>query len=219
MANYKEYMLQDMDNKGKIRCIGLFELEEVPEQATQKGNIGSEVWNMSYDWQTWSKIVPIDSDIDFSDHDNKLKIEKHIKFYSRTIAFGWLSNFARYPQMINGILYKSNEHYYQSKKAKYPETEKWIRNSPSAFLSMKAGRSLREGKDLTPGWQELKLEVMMEGLRAKFKHPMLRILLLKTGERTLHEDSPTDMYWGIKGQDMLGKLIMGIRDEIRNGEI
>jgi predicted NAD-dependent protein-ADP-ribosyltransferase YbiA (DUF1768 family) len=56
---------------------------------------------------------------------------------------------------------------------------------------------------------------MMEALRHKFyKDPDLMRELIETTPRPLHEDSPYDMYWGIKGKDMLGKMLMSLRDEI-----
>ena len=83
---------------------------------------------------------------------------------------------------------------------------------------MKAGRSLRK-KEMVENWDEIKADIMLKGLRAKFKNPELRKKLLATGNLPLHENSPTDMYWGIKGKDMLGKLIMKVREEIRLGKI
>jgi predicted NAD-dependent protein-ADP-ribosyltransferase YbiA (DUF1768 family) len=46
----------------------------------------------------------------------------------------------------------------------------------------------------------------------------LKEKLLATGDAILHEDSPTDVFWGKKGEDWLGKLLMKVRDEIRRFE-
>ncbi len=60
---------------------------------------------------------------------------------------------------------------------------------------------------------------MKNGLRAKFtQNSDLKEKLLATGNAVLHEDSPTDMIWGAKGKDMLGKLLMQIREELRTLE-
>ena len=83
---------------------------------------------------------------------------------------------------------------------------------------MEAGRSLRKNKELIDGWDDRKVEIMLKGLRAKFSQSkMLREALLETGNATIHENSPTDMFWGIKGEDMLGKLLMKVREELKNG--
>ena len=139
---------------------------------------------------------------------------KEINFYSSKKDYSWLSNFWKCPQIINGISYPTNEHYYQSKKALYPHLQKWIREAPTPYLAMKAGRALRQ-KNMTYDWDSRKVDIMLNGLRAKFKDPELRQKLLDTGDAVLHEDSPSDIFWGKKGKDMLGKLLMQVRDEIR----
>jgi len=142
---------------------------------------------------------------------------EEINFYTRNSEYGWCSNFWRVPQCVDGVWYPTNEHFYQSMKAKYPATQEWIRLAPSAFLAMKAGRMLRPGKDGVMGWDDVKVGIMMVGLRAKFLHNVeLRDKLLGTGASPIHEDSPTDMIWGKKGQDLLGRCLMQVREEIRN---
>jgi len=144
-------------------------------------------------------------------------INKYILFYSRNKEYGWLSNFERATQMVDGLYYQTNEHYYQSQKGKTERIRFWIRSAPNPFLAMKAGRSLRK-KEIIPYWDAKKLLIMKKGLRAKFdQNSLLAKKLLATGNATLHENSPTDMFWGIKGKDMLGKLLMQVRGELKNG--
>lgn len=139
-----------------------------------------------------------------------------INFYFRKDKFGWLSNFERTTVVVKEIHYPSNEHYYQAQKAKDMETHLWIRTAPSPYLAMVAGRGLRE-KEIVEKWNEKKVGVMLMGLRAKFRqNDDLREKLLATGDAVIHEDSHTDMFWGKKGEDMLGKLLMHVREEIRN---
>lgn len=138
-----------------------------------------------------------------------------INFYSRKLLFGFLSNFHRYPQVVDGVEFPTNEHYFQAHKALSPEVFDWIASAPSPYLAMKAGRTLRKGKEFRSGWDEIKVEIMLRGLRHKFKDPHLRNRLLATGDAILHEDSPTDKFWGKKGEDWLGRLLMQVRDEIR----
>jgi ribA/ribD-fused uncharacterized protein len=79
---------------------------------------------------------------------------------------------------------------------------------------------------MRPNWDQEKFEVMRTGLRAKFAVPRLRDLLLSTGDRPLYEDSPSDRIWGTGAQvgtgpglNLMGKLLMEIRTELRNPEI
>jgi ribA/ribD-fused uncharacterized protein len=144
-----------------------------------------------------------------------IKMPKEIYFYTRKCEYGWMSNFDHCFQLVGIRMYRTNEHYYQSMKATDEKIAKWIAEAPTAYLAMVAGRNLREG-EFKPNWDEIKTDVMLTGLRAKFKDPALRAALLNTGDAIIHEDSPTDMFWGVKGQDMLGKLLMQVREEIRN---
>ena len=141
---------------------------------------------------------------------------REINFYFRKKKYGWLSNFERCTEEVGGVWYQTNEHFYQSQKSIDYDIRRWIISSPNPYLAMCAGRSLREGKELIEDWEEKKIGVMLKGLRAKFKDKKLRMELLATENANLHEDSPTDRFWGKKGKDMLGKLLMQIRDEIRN---
>lgn len=145
---------------------------------------------------------------------------EEINFYSRKPLFGFLSNFHRCPQTVDGKIYPTNEHYYQSMKTEDPKIQYWIQTAPSPYLAMKAGREcLRPGKELRDDWEEIKLDIMLKGLRAKFSDPHLRNRLLATEDAILHEDSPSDMFWGKKGEDMLGRLLMQVRDEIKEENI
>jgi len=57
------------------------------------------------------------------------------------------------------------------------------------------------------------------GLVAKFEqNEDLKRKLLGTKDAMLYENSPTDMFWGKKGKNMLGHLLMRVRKEIRDKE-
>lgn len=140
---------------------------------------------------------------------------EEINFYTRDGEYGWLSNFYRAKQVVGVLVYPTNEHYYQSQKARDKFVHDWIGSAPTPFLAMQAGRSLRRGKELVDNWDDMKVDVMLKGLRAKFQNSELKAKLLATGDATIHEDSPTDSFWGIRGKDMLGKLLMRVRSELR----
>jgi len=142
------------------------------------------------------------------------EIMNEINFYFRKKEYGWLSNFHRCKQYVGTCDYPTNEHYYQSEKAKDWEIGRWIKNAPNPYLAMQVGRSLRKDKELKDNWDDIKVETMLTGLRSKFKNPELRDKLIATDDAVLHEDSRTDMFWGKKGKDMLGKLLMQVRKEI-----
>jgi ribA/ribD-fused uncharacterized protein len=69
-------------------------------------------------------------------------------------------------------------------------------------------------------WHDIKVNIMRLIIRAKTEqHPYVRRKLLATGDRELIEDSWRDDFWGWgpnrDGQNMLGKLWMELRAELR----
>ena len=138
-----------------------------------------------------------------------------ILFYLRDEEYGWLSNFWRAREVVGHVVYATNEHFYQAQKAKDSNDADWIRLAPKPFFAMKMGRSLRE-HEIRPDWERIKFGVMKEGLWAKFsQNADLARKLLETRDASIHENSATDMVWGIKGEDMLGKLLMEVREELK----
>ena len=87
---------------------------------------------------------------------------------------------------------------------------------PSA--SKKLGRRVK----LRPDWEEVKVGLMEEIVRAKFtQNEELKALLLATGEAYLEEGNTWhDTCWGVdaktgEGQNHLGKILMKVRDELK----
>ncbi|WP_435443677.1 MULTISPECIES: NADAR family protein [unclassified Variovorax] len=73
-------------------------------------------------------------------------------------------------------------------------------------------------------WDDVKVDVMRKILRAKAdQHEYVRRKLLATGDRELVENSWRDDYWGWgpnrDGQNMLGKLWMEVRAELRSAAV
>jgi ribA/ribD-fused uncharacterized protein len=80
------------------------------------------------------------------------------------------------------------------------------------------GRSRQ--RPLRADWERVKDEVMLAGLRAKFaQHAALRATLLGTGDAEIVEHTGKDRSWGDggdgSGRNMLGRLLMRVRDELR----
>jgi len=128
--------------------------------------------------------------------------------------YRFLSNF--YPCTIEfeGITYPSTEHAYQAAKT----TNDIIRKRMSHLHS--PGEAKREGNKVTlrPDWEAVKDNIMLTLLRIKFKIPELKTKLIDTGEEELIEGNYWgDRYWGVcggTGKNMLGKLLMQVRNEI-----
>ena len=128
----------------------------------------------------------------------------------------FLSNFSNYGFELEGVYYKTVEHYFQAQKCVNKKEFQQIVNAETPALARKLGRRVSLRKD----WPEVKEEIMMKGVRAKFtQNPEAKELLLKTGEAELIEGNTwRDTFWGVcngKGQNKLGKILMKIRKEVK----
>lgn len=151
----------------------------------------------------------------FGQHDRRV-----IRFHKLAEPYGEFSNFARSPIVLLGRDWPTVEHYFQARKFAGTEHEEAIRLAPSPMVAARMGRSRK--RPLRADWETVKLDVMLEALRAKFtQHAALRELLLATGNALLVEHRARDSYWGDgpdgSGANMLGKLLMRVREELRRG--
>lgn len=137
-------------------------------------------------------------------------------FYSHIQGkFKALANFYPVEIEIDSKKFKSVEHYYQACKATNDKDFNTIANAPDPYICKSLGTSLPNRKD----WHDIKYEVMLKGLWAKFsEHKDLQDLLLSTGNGQIHEHTFNDKYWaffdGI-GKDMLGIALMETREKLR----
>jgi len=147
----------------------------------------------------------------------KLDTDTQVFFYEQD--FYVLSNFSAFNLRWKGKIFPTSEHaYHWEKFTEHPQVQYLIEQAPSAHEAFKiAERNKMYRRDF---WDTDKGEVMLEILRAKVQqHEYVHRKLLATGERELIEDSWRDDYWGWgpsrDGQNMLGKLWMEIRAELR----
>lgn len=128
--------------------------------------------------------------------------------------FSFLSNFYLCWIPFEGHTYASVEHAYQASKTFNPKMREMIRLAPTPGRAKRAGQILTLRSD----WNDVKVAVMEELLREKFRSVRLQILLRETGDRPLIEgNSWNDFFWGVckgKGLNHLGKLLMKIRSEL-----
>lgn len=140
----------------------------------------------------------------------------------------WIS-----PFIVDGITYKTAEHWMMAKKAELFNDneilEKIIQvNSPAE--AKKLGREVRNYVDSV--WLENRYEIVKQGNFYKFSQNLdLKEFLMNTKERVLVEASPVDAIWGIgmagdhkdvlnpekwRGLNLLGFALMEVRDELKN---
>ena len=136
--------------------------------------------------------------------------------------YGAFSNLYRRSVEFEGQIFATSEHAYQAGKARKPEVRRWLMEAPSPALLAMAAHGLHYW-DVAPGWSTTKFDRMRQVLRAKFtQHADLHELLLATGEARIVEvatvDNEVNRLWGEVngvGRNMLGVLLMEIREELR----
>ena len=142
-----------------------------------------------------------------------------ILFYSVGEEFGNFSNFAPFPIKIGGRLWPTSEHYFQAQKFTDQSHIKKICSTSSPMAAARLGRSRKIRIKKT--WEKSKDSVMYIAVTEKFtQHEELRELLLSTGDRKIIEHTRNDDYWGDggdgTGQNMLGRILMKVRAQLRS---
>jgi len=127
--------------------------------------------------------------------------------------YRWLSNYHVCPVIYEGIEYQSSEAAYQSAKCDDPYIKSQFKD-----LTPLESKSLSKRIPLRKGWDTIKKQIMYDVLVSKFTlTPELKELLLATAPKYLEETNYWgDTYWGVcegKGKNMLGELLMKIRNE------
>lgn len=159
---------------------------------------------------------------------NGLDTPERVRFYEHD--FYPLSNFSAFnlrfgihPSLV--LTFPTSEHAYHFQKFVFPgaggmtiTARSEITNAPSAHEAFNAAERLKAFRN--PDWDAVKVDIMRDILRAKVQqHEYVARKLLATGDRELVEDSWRDDYWGWgpnrDGQNMLGKLWMEVRAELR----
>lgn len=149
--------------------------------------------------------------------------EDEIRFYRASEKpYGVFSNLYRCKVVFEGEEFATSEHAYQAGKARKEAVREWILSAPSPGLVAMAAHGLYTW-DIAPNWSKVKFDRMRGVLYAKFtQHPELTEVLLATGNARLVEsasvDNAVNRLWGEvngKGKNMLGVLLMELRDKLR----
>jgi len=148
------------------------------------------------------------------DHSNLVEIP----FYKKEGLYGEFSNFFSAPIILDGKVWPTSEHYYQAMKFRDLDHQEALRNAQTPMEVATLGRD--RSKPLRSDWDGIKDAVMFDVVVAKFtQHPELTKLLLATGDAILIEHTENDSYWADggdgSGKNMLGKILMEVREIIR----
>jgi ribA/ribD-fused uncharacterized protein len=146
---------------------------------------------------------------------------KEIRFYRASGKYGFLSNLFKCPIHYDDREFTCSEMAYQFGKPIRLEVSEWLVSAPAPHLCAAAAHALLSF-DIAPDWNKIKVDRMRDILKEKFtQHKDLQKMLLDTGNAILIEESTIDAFWGIgkkgNGKNMLGVLLMEVRDDIRWG--
>ena len=135
-------------------------------------------------------------------------------------AYGFLSNFHLCNLDYEGNNYCCVESAFQAMKEANPAAR-------ANYSHLYPSEAKKKGKtcNLRPDWEEVKVDIMYDILKVKFSDEDLKARLLLTGDKELIEGNRWhDNFWGncickkceaIEGKNMLGKLLMKLRTELR----
>jgi ribA/ribD-fused uncharacterized protein len=139
--------------------------------------------------------------------------------FSPKTPFRELSNLYPSPFTLDGKIWPSVEHYFQSQKfPSNPDYQEQIRTAKTPLNAKTLGGS--STAPVRADWDTVQEDIMRKALNAKFtQNPVLKSVLLSTGDTPLHDASSTDAYWGIgrtkKGKNRLGILLIELRSSLR----
>lgn len=166
-----------------------------------------------------------------------------IGFFRETEEYGFLSNFYYSPFTVSymnedGVKsyeFKTAEHavhFFKAMLFNDMETANKIMMTDYPKVAKSLGREVKNFNDFT--WNNNKEVIYFDVIKAKFtdeRNKDIKQKLIDTGESILVECSPYDRIWGIGytkessefickefdkwGQNLLGKILMRVRDRIR----
>ena len=139
----------------------------------------------------------------------------------------WLSNMTYVDIEHQGIIYPSTENFYQAikyDKDDFCEEVDYLITVRKYLATVKpheAKKFSRKYQMTNSKFEDNKLKIMLYAQRKKYSQEPFRSNLLGTGDCHIEEGNYwKDLYWGVdlktrKGENNLGKIIMQVREEIK----
>lgn len=131
------------------------------------------------------------------------------------------SNFTPVEIRFENMTFPSVEHAYVASKTTNLGIRRKIVLIPTAGQAKRFGRTI----ELRSDWDKVKISYMEDFLRQKFSKDYFKSFLLGTGDSIIIEGNGWhDNFWGdcscencknIPGENMLGKLLMKIREDLK----
>lgn len=139
-----------------------------------------------------------------------------------TEKYGFLNPFSKVEDgfTVNGLVYNSAEHYFQSKKFEFTDSSfsEEVRKAKDSNLANRLGTS--KNGILRPDWDAVKCDIMYEANWEKFSQKEdLKKMLLETEDKKISQLSRNEFFWSVSsegyGNDLLGKILMKVRENLK----
>ena len=124
------------------------------------------------------------------------------------------------PMNIDNQIWPSAEHYYQAQKfAHLADIYNQICSAKSGVETRSIAQKYKAQR--RADWDDVKEDLLFTSMKLKFSTlPEMKKKLLETGDAYLEKSVPDDPFWGVlpdgTGQNMMGKMLMQIRDDLKN---
>ena len=141
-----------------------------------------------------------------------------IEFYKEFGDLGYLANYSNHGFSIDGVYYKTVEHYYQAMKYDNKEIKNRIINAETPKEASNIGRD-RNNKRID-NFKDIKNDIMFNGILEKFRQNRdIAYKLIETRNNDIAEATVDEYYWGIgkdrSGQNNIGKILVQVRERIK----
>lgn len=143
-------------------------------------------------------------------------IANALYFYKKSEPDYEFTNFYRAPVTLDGVIWPTNEHYYQAMKFTDANLQEKIRTTYRARDVFTIGQDNKS--QVRSDWKEVNLAIMAKVVLEKFRqHPDLAAQLVATGTRVLVENAKdNDSFFGAggnyRGNNYLGRILMLVRN-------
>ena len=145
-----------------------------------------------------------------------------IRFHKEYYIWGWASNFYVAAIKVNGVVWKTTEHFFQAQKFEDgadSDTDYQMKIHQASTPGEAAALGRDRSHPIRNDWEGVKEEIMVKALRAKFtQNKSMGRLLRRTFPFELQEEARRDPYWGTghdgRGRNRLGVLLQKVREEL-----
>lgn len=141
-----------------------------------------------------------------------------VEFYKEFGDLGYLANYSDHGFTVDGVHYKTVEHFYQASKFDDPKIRERILECETPKEASVIGRD--RSLPRIPNFREIKNQKMEEGIYHKFsQNKDIRSKLIETRNQEIREMSEKESYWGVgpnlDGENHVGQILMKVRERVK----